>query len=118
MFLYGLTVLSRVGLGRFIEKTPAATGVTPRSSDQNLGPCTLEGRFVRLEPLRQDHAAALFEVGRNLDWAWMLGPLRMKEAVDHRIADGLKAEERDASYTFAVLLKKEPRVIGSTAIFR
>jgi hypothetical protein len=80
-----------------------------------LGPCTLEGTFVRLEPLRKRHAEALFEAGRALDWAWFLGPLRTREAVGSRIADGLKAERRDAEYAFAVVLKEESRVIGSTA---
>ncbi len=82
---------------------------------KNLGPCTLEGTFVRLEPLRKRHADALFEAGRSLDWAWFLSPLRTREAVDSRIADGLKAERRDAEYAFAVVLKKGSRVIGSTA---
>jgi len=42
-------------------------------------------------------------------------PLRTREAVGSRIADGLKAERRDAEYAFAVVLKKGSRVIGSTA---
>jgi RimJ/RimL family protein N-acetyltransferase len=45
----------------------------------------------------------------------MLGPLRTREAVDSRIAEGLRAERRDSDYAFAVVLKKEERVIGSTA---
>ncbi len=85
------------------------------SRNQNLGPTTLEGRFVRLEPLRPGHADQLYEAGRNLDWAWMLGPLRTKESVDQRIGEGLKLEERDEAYAFAVVLKKEVRVVGSTA---
>jgi len=28
-------------------------------SSQNLGPCTLEGKFVKLEPLREKHGSAL-----------------------------------------------------------
>jgi N-acetyltransferase len=85
------------------------------SSNQNLGPTTLEGRFVCLEPLRPGHADQLYAAGRNLDWAWMLGPLRTKEAVVHRISEGLKLEERDEAYAFAVFIKQEERVIGSTA---
>ena len=45
----------------------------------------------------------------------MLGPLRTKEAVDHRIADGLKAEEGNEAFAFAVIVKRELRVGGSTA---
>jgi len=31
-------------------------------SSQNLGPCTLEGKFVKLEPLREKHGSALLHV--------------------------------------------------------
>jgi N-acetyltransferase len=85
------------------------------SSNQNLGPIVLEGRFVRLEPLRPTHADQLYDAGRNLEWEWILGPLRTKETVDQRIGDGLKLEERDEAYAFAVVLKKKVRVVGSTA---
>ncbi len=84
-------------------------------SGQNIGPCILEGRFVRIEPLRKNHASTLFEAGKNLDWAWMLVALSSIEAVKQRIEDGLKAEERNEEYPFIVTLKKEERVIGSTS---
>jgi RimJ/RimL family protein N-acetyltransferase len=83
--------------------------------EQKLGPCFLEGRFVKLEPLRQAHAEELFEAGRDLDWDWMLGPLRTREEVQRRIEAGLKGEERDEEYPFAVRLKESRRLVGSTA---
>ena len=61
---------------------------------ETLGPCSLEGRFVRLEPLREKHAAALTEVALRMDWGWMLTTLRSREDVDRRIAEGLKYEAR------------------------
>src|SRR5690348_1513749 len=82
---------------------------------ETLGPCTLEGRFVRLEPLRANHAAALWEVARGMDWGWMLGRLLSREEVERRIADGLKAEEKGEEYVFAVFLKRDNKVIGSTS---
>jgi N-acetyltransferase len=85
------------------------------SSNQNLGPIILEGQFVRLEPLRRNHADRLYEASLNLDWAWMLGPLRTREAVDQRIDDGLRLEERDEAYAFAVIIKQGERLVGSTA---
>jgi len=84
-------------------------------SDKVLGPCTLEGRFVRLEPLRAAHAATLWEVAREMDWGWMLGRLLSREDVDRRIADGLRSEERTEEYAFAVFLKRDNRLVGSTA---
>jgi len=82
-----------------------------------LGPVTLEGRFVRLEPLRENHSSALTEVARKMDWGWMLAPLRSREDVDRRIADGLKAEARNEEYVFAVILKRDGIVVGSTSFF-
>ena len=43
----------------------------------------------------------------------MLGPLRSREDVDRRIADGLRAEERNEEYVFAVMLKRDGKVVGS-----
>lgn len=84
-------------------------------TEQRLGPLTLEGKFVRLEPLREAHTNELFEAGRSLDWGWMLGPLRTLEDVRRRIDAGLKAEERDEEYAFAVRLRESGRVAGSTS---
>ncbi len=82
---------------------------------ETLGPCVLDGDSVRLEPLRPEHTDGLFEAGRSLDWAWMLGPLPTREAVVRRIEEGLRREEQGSDYAFAVLRKPEGRVIGSTA---
>ncbi len=86
-----------------------------RPKADRLGPCILEGRFVRLEPLRQKHAHSLFEATKSLDWQWFLGPLRTRKAVGLRIAEGTRAEGRDEAYAFAVRLKKDRRIVGSTA---
>jgi RimJ/RimL family protein N-acetyltransferase len=50
-----------------------------------------------------------------MDWGWMMGALRSREDVDRRIADGLKAEEKNEEYAFAVVLKRGGRVVGSTS---
>jgi RimJ/RimL family protein N-acetyltransferase len=84
---------------------------------ETLGPRTLEGRFVRLEPLREKHAAALTEVALRMDWGWMLTTLRSREDVDRRIAEGLMAEGRNEDYAFAVVLKRDGKVVGSTSYF-
>ena len=52
-----------------------------------------------------------------MDWGWMLAPLRSREDVDRRIADGLKAEARNEEYVFAVILKRDGIVVGSTSFF-
>lgn len=82
---------------------------------QTLGPCTLEGNRVRLEPLRQEHAKELAEVASKLDWSLMLYPLLSKDDVNKRIASGIEKEQKDEEYAFAVVLKSENRLVGSTA---
>ena len=84
-------------------------------STSDLGPIALDGRFVRLDPLRPNHAAALWEVARGMDWGSMLGPLRSREEVDQRIADRMSAEDRKAEYAFAVFHKLKNRMVGSTS---
>jgi N-acetyltransferase len=79
------------------------------------GPCTLEGQFVKLEPLRESHTDAMWEAARQIDWELMLRPLRSREAVVQRILDGLKMEEKNEEYGFVVIGKRENRVVGSTA---
>ena len=83
----------------------------------NLGPCILEGKFVKLEPLRRHHKDALALAAGKLDFGWALTPLLSKKDVDKRIDDTLALERKGQGYAFAVLLKKENRVVGSTSYF-
>ena len=82
---------------------------------KELGPCVLEGKIVRLEPLRKEHASDIFEATRSLDWEWFLGPLRTKEDVDMRVAEGIAAEAKGDAYAFAVRLAEGGRIVGSTS---
>ncbi len=83
--------------------------------DHDLGPCTLEGKFVRLESLREQHAADLAKIVAKLDWSLMLYPLLSKEDVEQRIRSGLEMEKKNEEFAFAVVLTKENRIVGSTA---
>ena len=82
---------------------------------QDLGPCVLEGRFVRLEPLRSKHAAGLWEAARATDWEWFLGPLRAMKDIEKRIADGMAAERKGEAFAFAVRVLADGRIVGSTS---
>ena len=86
-------------------------------TNQTLGPITLEGDFVRLEPLRHNHSKEILNAAQALSWDWFLYPLHTKEDVDRRIAEGLEAEKRDEAYAFAVILKESNRAVGSTSYF-
>jgi RimJ/RimL family protein N-acetyltransferase len=83
--------------------------------NSNLGPIVLEGEYVRLEPLRMEHSEAVWEAAQKLDWSWFLDPLRSKEAVERRIERGLKGEENNQEFAFAVVSRRESQVIGSTS---
>lgn len=80
-----------------------------------LGPSLLEGDFVRLEPLRQEHSQAVTEAAGLTDWSFTLGALKTSQAVDKRIAEGLDAEAKDEAYAFAVRLKETGLIVGSTS---
>ena len=82
---------------------------------QTLGPCTLEGRFVRLEPLREEYADELAKVAAKLDWSLMLYPLLSKEDVHKRILSGIEKEQKDEEYAFAVILLDGNQLVGSTS---
>ena len=86
-------------------------------TDSNLGPCTLAGTTVRLEPLRREHTDALFEAAKQLDWKWFLTPLKTRKDVENRISESLKAEEANEAYVFAVRSLHERTIIGSTSYF-
>jgi RimJ/RimL family protein N-acetyltransferase len=81
---------------------------------KQLGPCHLEGGFVRLEPLRQEHSKGIAEAATLTDWQFILGTLKTKEDVERRIAEGLESEAKGEAYAFAVRLREEGRVVGST----
>ena len=83
--------------------------------EQKLGPCRLEGMFVTLEPLRPEHAPGLFDATGSTDWEWFLGPLKTREDVDRRIAEGIRSEERGDAFAFAVRLASVNRIVGSTS---
>ncbi len=84
-------------------------------SNLKLGPCTLEGNFVRLEPLRKHHTHALLAAASKLDWEWMLRPLKTRVEIEQRISEGLKRERKGDEYAFAVVFRSGELVVGSTA---
>jgi N-acetyltransferase len=91
------------------------TLLSEASLAQDLGPCILEGRFVRIEPLRREHSADIYEATKSTDWEWFLGPLRTRKDVDMRIAEGIAAERRGEAYAFAVRMLNDGRILGSTS---
>jgi N-acetyltransferase len=79
-----------------------------------LAPVTLENTFVRLEPLRADHAAdlAALTVGTDVT-RWFPEPLETRAIVDRYIAEALDQAERQVSLPFAIVDPLGP-VVGCT----
>jgi RimJ/RimL family protein N-acetyltransferase len=78
-------------------------------------PVTLDGDFVRLEPLRADHAEALASVGLDPDlWRWI--PVKVETLADMEayVAEALAEQAQGAALPFAVIWKQTGTVIGST----
>ncbi|MDG7007635.1 MAG: GNAT family N-acetyltransferase [Nitrososphaerota archaeon] len=98
-----------------LEIVGQACSLTRVCDAKDLGPCVLEGKFVRLEPLRREHATGLYEASKSTDWEWFLGPLRTRRDVDRRIAEGIAAERRGEAYAFAVTMLGDGRILGSTS---
>lgn len=81
----------------------------------DLGPVVLEGKHVRLEPLRPHHAEALAEAGGSEEiWPWMSATATTVEKAARFIAAAMQAEAKGLEYAFAVIRKADGRVVGST----
>jgi RimJ/RimL family protein N-acetyltransferase len=80
-----------------------------------LGPVTLIGRHIRLEPMRPSHAGALLEAGRSPEiWSWMPTRPTTPAAMDGWLERAMRAESQGREYPFVVVSLPDGRVIGST----
>jgi RimJ/RimL family protein N-acetyltransferase len=76
---------------------------------------TLEGRFVRLEPLGPEHLEGLTEVGLDPElWSWTNARVATAEEMRGYLSDALAERERGASIPFATVERETGRVVGST----
>jgi N-acetyltransferase len=81
----------------------------------SLGPITLTGKHIRLEPLRRAHAAALLEAGRSSEiWEWMPTRPVTAETIERWLATAMQSESQGREYPFVVVRLDDDRVIGST----
>src|SRR3954469_2444275 len=78
-------------------------------------PTTLEGTYVRLEPLSAAHVAGLVDVGLDAEiWRWMPVAIttsgEMRALVEQALADAADGSQ----VPFATIDRSEDRVVGST----
>jgi RimJ/RimL family protein N-acetyltransferase len=85
------------------------------AAEMIVNPITLEGRYVRLEPLAMAHLAGLAEIGLDEELGrWIPTAVRTKEEMASYIETALKEQERGISLPFALVEKATGRAIGST----
>ncbi|MDQ6712257.1 MAG: GNAT family N-acetyltransferase [Candidatus Dormibacteraeota bacterium] len=80
-----------------------------------LGPVTLSGNHIRLEPMRPLHARALLDTGRDeAIWTWMPARPRTPETMDRWLEKAMQAESQGREYPFVVVRLEDNGLIGST----
>ncbi|HEV3462259.1 MAG TPA: GNAT family protein [Candidatus Dormibacteraeota bacterium] len=80
-----------------------------------LGPITLTGVHIRLEPMRPSHARALLTAGRDeAIWSWMPARPVNLEQMERVLEKAMEAESQGREYPFVVVRREDNRVIGST----
>lgn len=81
----------------------------------DTAPVTLAGRFIRLEPLRADHAAPLWEAVEDPDiFRWFPNPLRTAEEMWAFVATGLADHAAGRALPFVVVDRATGALAGST----
>jgi RimJ/RimL family protein N-acetyltransferase len=82
-----------------------------------VGPITLEGKQVRLEPLRREHACLQWEVAKgSLQdlFRWIPYPMRTLADFEKLIEFVLDEQSRGLSVPFATVERSTGKVVGST----
>ncbi len=80
-----------------------------------IEPVTLEGRFIRLEPLTLAHHAGLCAVGLEEElWRWIPQSVRTLEEMLQYIQAALDAQAAGTALPFATVDRVSGRAIGST----
>jgi RimJ/RimL family protein N-acetyltransferase len=80
-------------------------------------PLTLEGSFVRLEPIRREHADLFWDVAHNdLEdiFRWIPYSMKTREDFQRLIDKAFTEQERGESIVFATVERASGRAIGST----
>ena len=81
-----------------------------------IKPITLEGKHVRLEPVRLDHFAALWRVGAYEEiWRYLPYGIRSEDDMRAFIEAELRKQEVGLAFRFATIAKSSEQPVGSTS---
>jgi N-acetyltransferase len=80
-----------------------------------LEPVTLEGSFVRLEPMTMDHHAGLTAIGLDPDiWRLTVANVRTPEEMRSYMQSALRLQTEGSSLPFVTIERSSGRIVGST----
>lgn len=80
-----------------------------------LSPVILEGKYVRLEPLREHHAEGLWEAGKYEEiWTYMSKKMSSLTDIQDWIRIAMDNERKGTELPFVILKKESGEIIGST----
>ncbi len=80
-----------------------------------IGPVTLHGRLVRLEPLARTHLGGLAAVGLDPAlWEWTYDRVTTRDEFARRIEDALAEQARGTLLPFATVLAADGAPVGET----
>jgi N-acetyltransferase len=80
-----------------------------------LEPVTLEGSFVRLEPMITEHHAALTAIGLDPEiWRRAIAPIRTPEEMRSYMDTALQLQREGTALPFVTVERSSGRVVGST----
>jgi RimJ/RimL family protein N-acetyltransferase len=92
-----------------------ATIAAVTAAPQLVGPITLEGRIVRLEPLTLDHVPALVDVALDpAIWRWTIARPTTEADLRDWAAAAIRARDAGTEYPFATIEAATGRPIGSS----
>jgi len=110
--------IERDGIGRddgFLDDVKMGLVQGKPRPDFDPRPVTLEGRHVRLEPLRMEHAQALLEAADEDDiWRWMVPRPKGLEGYERYIRWALDQQILGAQLPFAVIRRSDGVLVGTT----
>ena len=80
-----------------------------------IRPLTLEGKYVRLTPLKLSHLPELYQAASDESlWLWTANVIKNREDALRYIETALGEFERKVSLPFVTIEKSSGRIIGST----
>ena len=81
----------------------------------DIEPITLNGAFVRLEPLQIEHLTALDEIAFDESiWRWTTNIVKTTDDLRRYVETALDEFERKASLPFVTIEKSTKKIVGST----